>query len=350
MSQKYNIYGIGNALVDTEIKVEPEVLTELNLEKGVVTLLENEEQLKKLELHFKDAEQKQASGGSAANTVIGANQMGATCYFSCKVADDQAGQFYLQDFEKNNIPTNLTTNNLPTDGKTGTCLVFITPDADRTMAPYLGISATFAQSEINEDVLKQSDYLYIEGYLVTSETGKAAAIHARKIAEENDIKVAMTLSDPNMAKYFRDGLDEMIGDEGLDILFCNEDEALEYAQTSTLEEALMFLAPVAEQIVVTLGERGAIIQTDEEGFSIDAFDTKVIDTLGAGDCFAGAYLAGLTQGYSIQHAGELANYAASRIVSYFGPRLSDALVKDINAFQEDLTSPQNAFSALKELN
>lgn len=326
MNKKYHIYGIGNALVDMEFEVSPEFLQENGVEKGVMTLVEEKRQDELILALSKHVTKKQ-SGGSAANTMIGASQFGSTCFYSCKVAQDELGDFYMHDLEKANVKTNL--NGMPrTTGLTGKCLVMITPDADRTMNTFLGITSEFSEKELDEEALKDSEYLYIEGYLITSEGGRRAMKRAKKVAEKNNVKTALTFSDPNMVKFFRDEMDEVIG-ASVDLLFCNEDEAMTYTQTDDINVAREELKKVAKKFVITQGKNGALIFDGDTFIDIEAYPVKAVDTNGAGDMFAGAYLYALTNGHTHAQAGKIASLASSKIVSQFGPRLDNGQAKKI---------------------
>lgn len=315
----YNIYGIGAALVDTEIEITDKDLETFNIDKGIMTLVDQDRQKELMEQLSKHlVASKRASGGSAANSIIAASYFGASTFYSCKVASDDNGAFYLKDLSDAKV--NFHTNNGSAEGTTGKCLVLITPDAERTMNTFLGISETLAVDDIDLDALKASEYAYIEGYLVTSATGRPAAKKLRELAQEFGVKTAVSLSDPAMVEFFHDGLSDIIG-EGVDLLFCNEDEALAFTKTSTIEAASEALKSIAKSFAITLGSKGALVFDGEKEYSIAPHAVKAIDTNGAGDMFAGAFLYALTQGQDYEAAGKLASKAASVVVSQFGPRL-----------------------------
>jgi fructokinase len=161
----------------------------------------------------------------------------------------------------------------------------------------------------------------MEGYLVTSETGRHAAIEARKIAEQAGVKTALTFSDPAMVQFFRDGLAEMIGDR-VDLLFCNEAEAKSWAGTDDLNEALEAMKQVADTFAITLGSKGALVFDGKHHIEISPHEVRAVDSNGAGDMFAGAFLYGITHGHSFYEAGNIASLAAAKVVSQFGPRLN----------------------------
>lgn len=322
---EYKVYGVGNALVDMEIETTEDFLKGSQIEKGLMTLVDEKRQ-NELLLQIKGKVHKRTCGGSAANTLIAISQLGAPAFYSCKVANDESGDFYSKDLMDNGLNTNLGTER--PDGITGKCLVFITPDADRTMNSYLGITETFSVNEVKDEELAKSEYLYIEGYLVTSETGRAAAIHARKCAEQNSVKTSLSLSDPGVVGFFKDGFKEMIGN-GVDLLFCNEAEALSFTETDNLEAAIEALKDHAETFAVTRGPKGARLWDGEQIINIEAPAVEAKDTNGAGDLFAGAFLYALTNGHSFYDAGNFACNCSSRLVTEFGARLKKDTINQI---------------------
>ena len=314
---KYDVYGLGNALVDMEFEISDQFLQDNKIDKGVMTLVDENQQHELIE-QLDVFEGNKASGGSAANTLIAVSAMGGSSYYSCKVADDELGHFYLDDLKAARVDCNM-------DGKhkgaiTGKCLVMVTPDAERTMHTFLGISSELSPYEVNDDAIKNASYCYLEGYLTTSETGKAANIAAREVAEQNNVKTALTFSDPFVVEHFRDGFTETIGD-GIDLLFCNEVEALSYTKKNSVDEAVEVMKTFAKTFAITLGAEGAVVYDGSDLISIAPNPITAVDSNGAGDLFAGAFMYGLTHGKNFEQAGILASKASSIIVSQFGPRL-----------------------------
>lgn len=320
---KYDVYGIGNALVDKEFEVTEAFLAEQGIEKGLMTLIDEDKHHELLAgLTSSFGLKKRAGGGSAANTIVAISQFGGKTFYACKVANDEFGTFYKDDLHAAGVDTGL--DRLDVDGVTGKCMVMVTPDAERTMNTFLGITADFSASEVHFEELKNSRYLYAEGYLVTSDVSRAAVLEARKVAAANGIKFAYTFSDPSMVTYFKEGVDEVIGD-GVDILFCNQEEAMIYTGADSMEAAIDVLIKKTEKLVVTLGADGAmVVNADGSRTQVPTQAVKALDTNGAGDMFAGAFLYGVTQGMSDEQAGKLANNAAAKVVSVFGARLSQA--------------------------
>lgn len=326
MSKTYHVYGLGNALVDMEFEVTPEQLQELQIDKGVMTLVDEERQqtlVEKLQEH----PCKRSCGGSAANTMVAISQLGGKGFYSCKVADDESGKFYLEDLKNCGLESNLHQGEHD-QGITGKCLVLVTPDADRTMNTYLGITGYLSEKELDQTAIIESEYLYLEGYLVTSPTGKQAAITAREIAENAGVKTTLSLSDPNMAEFFHDGLLKMIGN-GLDFIFANESEALKMAKTDNINTAIDYLKGLSKGFAITQGAKGSLIFDGQEMLEIPAFPVKAVDTVGAGDMYAGAFLYGITHGMDYVKAGTLASLASSKIVASFGPRLDTETLQSL---------------------
>lgn len=316
----YHIYGIGNALVDKEFEVDDAFFAKAGIEKGMMTLIEEDQLASMLAtLQAEYGLKKRACGGSAANTIIGASYFGAKAYYTCNVANDEAGEFYVADMQAAGVDTNM--NGPRDEGVTGKCLVMVTPDAERTMNTYLGITSELHQKHIDENALAQSEYVYIEGYLVTSELSREAAIRVRELARQNNVKVAMTFSDPAMVQFFKEGITDMIG-TGVDLLFCNEQEAKLFTNTDDIEAAIEGLKKVAKTFAITLGSKGAVAFDGEQLHTIAPHSVTAVDSNGAGDMFAGAFLYAITHGHDFAAAGRLASAASAQVVSQFGPRLN----------------------------
>jgi sugar/nucleoside kinase (ribokinase family) len=333
-NDSWNVYGIGNALVDFEVEVTDDTLMKLGIEKGVMTLIDQERQDRLLEA-LQGHKHGRACGGSAANTIIGVAQLGGRSFYSCRVANDEHGRFYLEDLQRNGVDIRQDLEH--PEGVTGKCLVMVTPDAERTMNTFLGITSELHPSVIDERALARSEYLYVEGYLASSSSALETVSHARSVARREGVKVALSLSDPSMIRFFREGIETLI-DGGVDLLFCNADEATAFTGSNNLETAVTKLAGVAEQLVVTLGKDGAILWDGHRLIRIPGRPARAVDTNGAGDLFAGAFLYGLTHGYNHQQAGELAVFASSLLVERFGPRLGVEEVARVRQKAEELTS------------
>jgi len=323
--KKYDVYGLGNALVDMEFEVEDGFLKLMEIDKGVMTLVDEDAQ-HRLITHLDAFEGNRASGGSAANTLIAVSALGGSAYYSCKVADDDLGDFYLNDLKAAGVDSNM--NGKHPNGVTGKCLVMITPDAERTMHTFLGISSELSAAELNAEAIVHSKYCYMEGYLVTSPTAKTANIVAGELARANGVKTSLTFSDPAIVEHFSDALTETIGD-GIDLLFCNEHEAMSYTRKDNIDAAIEVIKTFSNEFAITLGADGALVYDGKTLFEIAPHPVKAIDSNGAGDSFAGAFLYGITHGMTHQQAGELASRVSAKVVSQFGPRLPLDVYKSI---------------------
>ena len=320
--ESYAAYAIGAALVDTEIQVTDNDLVAMNVDKGMMTLMDQSQQtqmLSQLSEHLIQA--SHASGGSAGNSMIATALMGAPTYMSCKVAQDTDGDIYLSDLEQSGVAHGL--NDQRKEGVTGKCLVLITPDAERSLNTHLGISETLSVDEVNEDAIKASQWVYLEGYLVTSPTGHAAALKTKALAAQHEIQTAVSFSDPGMVKFFRDNMAAMV-EGGVDLVFCNKIEALEWGQCDSLDDAISAIKQVARRFVITLGAEGAIAWDGATLHRVSAPAVDAVNTNGAGDMFAGAFLYALSRGENDRRATEFATLAASEVVKSFGPRLDRA--------------------------
>jgi sugar/nucleoside kinase (ribokinase family) len=327
----YDVYGIGNAIVDIVTEVEADFFERNQVEKGVMTLVDEKRQHELMQaIDMKKS--KLSGGGSAGNTVTAVSQMGGKSFYSFLVAHDELGKIFLDDLKHSGVSTNLEFHNCPA-GHTGRCLVMTSPDAQRTMNTFLGISSFLSPEHLHEPAIKNSKFVYLEGYLVASPKGLEALKEAKKIAEQNKIDVALTFSDPSMVKYFSKQMEEIVG-ASVDLLFCNDEEALIFTGTNSLTEAREKLRQVAKKFVVTLGSNGALVFDGDTFIQIDPYKVLAVDTNGAGDMFAGAFLYGITHGHSFAGAGKLASLSSSKVVTQWGPRLHHLEVeKLLNEFE-----------------
>jgi len=313
----YDVYGLGNALVDMEYTIEDGFLADHDIPKGHMTLVD-EPTMDTLVTGLDGRAPRRMSGGSAANTLIAVQGFGASTFYSCKVADDETGRHFLENLSAAGVVTN--ENAASADGKSGRCLVLITPDAERSMNTFLGISSELTRVELDEAALSQSRYFYAEGYMSSAEGSRDAAIAGREMAERAGVKTALSLSDPSMVEFFRDALEAILGN-GVDHLFCNEEEALSWAGTDRLDIAVAQLKDIGRNLNVTLGARGSLAVTAEGQTMVDGYPADAVDTTGAGDMYAGGCLYGWSQGMSAEEAAGLGNYAAATLVQTYGARL-----------------------------
>ena len=328
-----DLFAIGNALIDQEFQVSDDFLIQQNLQKGTMQLSDGETQANLYNnLQQTQIYKGQASGGSAANTTVAFSALGGKAFYGCRVGNDDLGRFYLAGLNEAGIQT---TEKSVSEGVTGTCMVLISLDSERTMHTYLGITAELSEQQIHFEALKSAKWLYIEGYLSTSNSAREAVKQARQIARAHGVKIALTLSDPAMVQYARQGLDELL-DDGVDLLLCNQQEAMMYTETDSLEAALAQLQRKSTYTVITLSAQGALISDSEQTFTVPGRAVTAVDANGAGDAFAGAFLYALNSGFSLQAAAELAILISSEVVSQFGPRLSiDGYANLLNTFEKE---------------
>jgi sugar/nucleoside kinase (ribokinase family) len=315
----YDLYAIGNALVDSEYEVSDAQLQAMGIDKRHMTLIDEARRTTLLG-HLNGSQARRTGGGSAGNTVVALAQLGGRAFYSCRVADDELGAFYTQDLVANGVATNLT-HGTPLPGQTGSCLVMVTPDAERSMSTFLGATAELDPTSLHAQDIVQSRIYYMEGYLAASPTGLQAALQGREIAQAAGVALATTLSDVSMINFCRAGLDAIVG-EGLDYLFCNEEEAQVWCGSQDLPAITQQLSQLARTVCLTRGPQGCVVIEGAQQTVVPAASVKAVDTNGAGDMFAGAFLYAATQGHSHAHAAWLANQAAAQVVSQHGNRLT----------------------------
>ena len=322
----YNIYGIGAALVDTEVEVSDTFLANASIDKGVMTLVDEARQSELLgALASENSHLVRKCGGSVCNSVVAASSLGAKTFFSGKVADDSDGELYINDLKEVGVDFHKAGQE---SGITGKCLVMVTDDAERTMNTFLGASEDLSEREIDQAALVDSEWFYVEGYLVTDEARTAATKAAVELAKANDVKVAISLSDPFVVSVFGDALRQVIGD-GVDLIFCNKDEAMAFTGAESLEAASEALKQYTKTFAITDGANGAMTFDGVTMNQSKGVDAKAIDTNGAGDMFAGAFLYAITSDRGYAWAADLANDCAARVVAQFGPRLEVQQFYDI---------------------
>ena len=314
----YNIYGIGAALVDTEVEVSDLFLANANIDKGVMTLVDEARQSELLgALASENIKLQRKCGGSVCNSVVAASSLGAKTFFSGKVADDSDGALYINDLKDSGVAFHTAGQE---SGITGKCLVMVTDDAERTMNTFLGASEALSGREIDSAALIDSEWFYVEGYLVTDEARTVATKVAVELAKANGVKIAVSLSDPFVVAVFGDALRDVIGG-GVDLIFCNKDEAMVFTATESLEAAAEGLKQYTKTFAITDGAKGATTFDGQTTYQSAGVEAVAVDTNGAGDMFAGAFLYAINARRDYAWAADLANNCAARLVAQFGPRL-----------------------------
>lgn len=318
MQKDIQVTGIGNALVDIQFEVSDVEIKELGFEKGTMTLVSREKQKEILEFLGHRSHNK-CSGGSGANTIIAFSSMGGKSAYKTMLGHDSFGEFYSSEFADLGI---ILDSKYHADENTGICFVLISPDSERTMATFLGANSFHNYEHISDELIKRSEWIYLEGYKFTDETGRRAINHAVEIAKKYNTKIALTFSDKFVIDVFYDHLKPIA--EQSDLIFCNEMEAKAYTRKESFDEAFDYLNANHKNLAITQGEKGAKVKWNNEIFDIPSYPCKPIDTTGAGDMFAGGFLYGITHWDNPSKAGHLGSISASRVISQLGARLNES--------------------------
>ena len=321
---RYDIVAIGNAIVDVIAQADDAFLEEEQLAKGSMMLIDAD---RATALYQDMGPAREVSGGSAANTLAGASTLGRQCALVAQVADDQLGEVFSHDIRATGIDFDV-----PPAGKeppTARCLIFVTPDAQRTMNTFLGASTNLTPAAVDADLVASGAILYLEGYLWDADEPKAAMVKAIDIAKENGRKVAFTLSDGFCVDRHRDEFIGLIKEGKIDILFANEAEIQSLCETDDFDAAVTVTAGQVETLVVTRGENGAIaVHKGEKCAAAAEPIERIIDTTGAGDLFAAGFLSGYCEKRSLEDCLTMGAVAAAEVISHYGAR-PEADLKDL---------------------
>jgi len=313
--KRFDVTAIGNAIVDVLAYAEDSVLTENNLAKGAMSLIDAVDAERIYGLMSAGHE---ASGGSAGNTIAGIAMLGGRTAYIGKVADDQLGDVFTHDIRA--VGVTYDTPRLTEGLSTARSMIFVTPDAQRTMQTFLGATTQLGPEDVNMDYITSAKVLYLEGYLWDQPRAKEAMRNAAIKAQESGVKVAFTTSDAFCVDRFRDEFIELINNH-VDILFANEAEILSLYQVASFDEALQRVRGHAEIACLTRSEKGSVIVNGDEMHVIDAEKgVKVVDTTGAGDAYAAGFLYAYTQGRDLATCGRLGGVMAAEVISHLGPR------------------------------
>ena len=316
MSNKIiDVTGIGNAIVDVISSTDDTFLSDNDIEKGAMNLVDAE---CSSQIYERMGSGLEMSGGSAANTIVGLAGFGGKGAFIGKVKDDYFGRVFRRDI--NAAGVQFDTLNSTSGPPTASCLVLVTPDAQRSMNTHLGACVDLGPEDVDEDLINSSKVIYLEGYLWDPPRAKEAFLKAAAIAHANDSLVSLSLSDSFCVGRYRDEFRQLV--EGhVDILFANEDEIISLYETSGFDAALQEVRGNCKAVVLTRGAKGSVVLSGEEVHVLDAEPTaRVVDTTGAGDLFAAGFLFGYTQGMDWARCGRLGGIAAGEIISHFGAR------------------------------
>ena len=311
----YDVVGIGNALVDVIAHADDAFIHDQALVKGSMTLVDTD---RALHLYKALGTAVEMSGGSAANTVCGVASFGGKAAYVGKVSHDDLGQVFGHDLLA--VGVHFSPGRHIDGIPTGRCIIVVTPDAQRTMNTFLGVSSFMEPDDVDVDVVASGKVLYMEGYLFDRDDAKAAFRKAARAAHAAGREVSLSLSDSFCVDRHRDDFRALVADE-VDILFGNEDELLSLYELDTFEAAVAAVRRDSSLAVITRGPRGASIITRQEIIDVDADDVPhVLDTTGAGDLYASGFLFGYTNGYSLKECGILGSLAAGEVISHVGPR------------------------------
>ena len=317
-NEKLDVFGVGNALVDILAFVEEDFITKHCLQKSGMTLMDAQTQGNILH-DLEHTSLQMRSGGSAANSMIAIAQSGGTGIFVAKVASDPNGELYRQDMLESKIEFNVLPASM-VNGPTGTCVVLTTPDAERTMCTNLGVSVNLSASDIDVEQIRRCKYSYLEGYLWSAPDAKQACIQAMEESKREKVGVCFTFSDQFLVDMFADDFRQLVSNY-CDVLFCNADEARSFCGIESLAECATKIGELVETAFITNNKEGCLVVNNKQMISVPGFPVKAIDTVGAGDAFAGGVLFGITHGFSLTQAARWGNYLASEVVKIQGPRL-----------------------------
>ena len=313
------ILGVGTALVDVICQVDDNIISDLNLSKGSMTLIE-ESQIQNIRSNFTNP--LITSGGSVCNTVHELNFGSHEASFYGKVSDDEYGNAFIQDLEKANILFKGVSRK--SDLPTGCCNILVSPDGERTMATHIGIGSQLQPDEVSEDVLDNIDHMYMESYLWDHELTKKTLKKFGEIAKSKNIEISLSLSDPFCVERHRDELNNFIK-ENVNLVFCNFDEAKMFSQSETMADVSSFFNDYGKKIVMTSGAEGAyFFYNDDVSHQPSKKIENVIDTTGAGDNFAAGFLDFYLSGKSVDEALINGNTRAVEVIQQLGPRIKRA--------------------------
>ncbi len=316
MTKRFDVVGIGNAMVDILARCDDAFLAEAGIEKGIMQLIDMP---RAVDLYGRIGPAREVSGGSAANTIAVIAALGGQTAYVGKVKDDQLGTIFAHDLRAQGAV--YETALAPKDHKdeTGRCIVLVTPDGERSMNTYLGVTEFLTPDDIDEAQMAEAAWIYLEGYRFDGPDSHAAFAKAIAATRAAGGKVSLTLSDPFCISRHRDAFRAMIRD-GVDLLFCNRAEALAMVETDDFEAARAELAAEVDILAVTDSENGCYVHQGTQWWHVPADPVEIVDATGAGDAFAGAFLWGITHGADLPTAARMANLAAGSVIQHIGPR------------------------------
>lgn len=309
------LLGVGNALVDIEYRVVDAELEQFGLTKGSMTLTDPQRQTELLEAMAQRTTHR-SSGGSAANSIIAFAQFGGVGGYSSVLGADALGEFYASEFKELGIVLEAP---FTQEQPTGTCVVLITPDSERTLNTTLAANTLYTRKNVNPELIARSEWVYIEGYKLTDNDGYEAVMETLFHAKKAGTHVAISCSDGFIVDVFGGQLREVL--RSADLVFSNEREATGLSGEETAEEAFKSMCSTYKHVIVTDGLNGSHVMFNGNSAKIPAYRVEAVDATGAGDMYAGAFLYAVLHKHSVEHAGRLASYAAGQVVAQYGARL-----------------------------
>jgi len=314
--KKFQVVGIGNAMVDVLARAEDAFLAEAGVQKGIMQLIDMD---RAVDLYSRVGPAKEISGGSAANTIAGVAHLGGRTAYVGKVKDDQLGAIFAHDLRAQGAVYETALAPKSEEAETGRCIVIVTPDGERSMNTYLGVTEFLSPDDIDTDQMAEAEWIYLEGYRFDGPDSKAAFAKAIDACKGAGGRVSITLSDPFCIERHRDAFRDMVRDH-VDLLFCNRAEMLSMYQTEDFDGALAQAASDVAIVACTDSEHGVHILAEGQRWHVPAVPTDIVDATGAGDLFAGAFLWGLSNGHDLEVCGKMGNLAASEVISHIGAR------------------------------
>ncbi|MFZ1922304.1 MAG: adenosine kinase [Xanthobacteraceae bacterium] len=323
-SARYDVLGIGNAIVDVIARAEEGFLIAQGMHKGTMALID---EARALSIYDAMGPAVETSGGSAANTIVGLASLGARTAFIGKIKDDGLGRAYSHDIRAAGV--SFPTTPAAAGPSTGRCYVLVTPDGERTMNTYLGAAQDLQPADIDADTVAASAILYLEGYLWDPKNAKEAFLKAAKIAHQSGRKVALSLSDAFCVGRWRDEFLQLMRSHTVDLIFANEAELHSLYQTSDFNTAVAALRADIDVAVVTRSADGCVVVGGDAAEAVSAFPVaRVVDTTGAGDLFAAGFLFGVASGADDRTCGRLGALAAAEVIQHMGAR-PEASLRDL---------------------
>lgn len=319
MTVRFDVLGLGNAIMDIITPTSDQNLTDMSIVKGGMTLIDQDTAISLTEqFSALKAEQREVAGGSAANTLVGISNLNLKAAYIGKTADDALGKRFANGMAEAGV--HFETQPLVGGEATARCLIAVTPDGERSMSTFLGASVEFGKDDVIKDLIEASDILYLEGYLFDKPAAKEAFVKAAEIAQAAGRKVSFTLSDAFCVDRHRASFKHLV-DNHVDIVFANEAELLSLYETDDFDTALKMIEDHAETACITRSEKGSVITSQGQMYTIPACPVdKVVDTTGAGDQYAAGVLAGHAMGLGWEEAGSLGSKCAAEVISHYGAR------------------------------